>query len=42
MPADAIRKITVRGFKSIASLELEPGPINVIIGSLQNELSSSS
>ena len=32
MAADAIRKITVRGFKSIASLELQPSPINIIIG----------
>jgi predicted ATPase len=33
MPANALDYITVRGFKSIASIErLALGPINVIIG----------
>ncbi len=32
MPSDTIRNIEIRGFKSIASLDLKLKPINVIIG----------
>ncbi len=32
MPADTLHDITIRGFKSIASLDLKLRPINVVIG----------
>lgn len=32
MPSDTIRNITIRGFKSISSLDVELKPINVVIG----------
>jgi predicted ATPase len=30
--AETIRKLTIEGFKSIRKLELELGPLNVLIG----------